>query len=212
MAARGRRARAIVSHDRSLTLFHAVSGPLRHDCSERSCTGKSHASANMPRAVRRSAPTMSAACCARPRCDRRSAIMPQGAIDDDTFAAIAGPVHPRRRQLQEDAGLEGRHRRRIPPRLLLGPLRRAHRGFRDQARRASNSATITAMRSNSPHPTRRKSSGGDRRWRSMNSCSCAARQRLHRRSRCRRLRPCISSVSMILPTEPSTRRKDSSQI
>ena len=48
--------------------------------------------------------------------------------------AHPGRLHPRRR---EDAGrrrAEGRDRRRIPPRLLLGALRRADRRLCDQAR------------------------------------------------------------------------------
>ena len=35
--------------------------------------------------------------------------------------------------LQEDAGLAGRDRRRVPPQLVLGPVRRALRGLRHQA-------------------------------------------------------------------------------
>ena len=98
-------------------------------------------------------------------------------------------------RMQEDDRAEGRDRRRIPPRLLLGPLRRAHRGLRHQA-----GAVQIPRRSRTRDRVHRAlcgraSSGAASRWRSTNSCSCATSRRRRRRSRCRRLRPCISTAA-----------------
>ena len=76
---------------------------------------------------------MSAACCARPCCAKPSSDHVGKRIDDAHFAAIQDQCIRDVVKLQEDVGPGGRDRRRIPPQLLLGPVRRAHRRLRHQA-------------------------------------------------------------------------------
>ena len=145
---------------------------------------------------------MSAACCGRPSCARRSAIIarkdrrcdvsPKSRTAASATSSVAGGRRP-----------EGRERRRIPPRLLLGPVRRARRRLRRSSPRSSTSATTTATRSRSRRPMRRTSSSGRSRSRRTSSSSCAPSPRRRRRSRCRRRPPCISIAAPISPTKPS---------
>ena len=59
-------------------------------------------------------------------------------------------------RMQEEVGPQGRDRRRIPPRLLLGPLRRAHRGLRDQARGVQVPRRSRPRGRRSPRPMRER--------------------------------------------------------
>ena len=59
-----------------------------------------------------------------------------GEIADDAFARIQDESIRDAVRMQEEIGLAGRDRRRVPARFLLGPVRGAHRGLRDPPRAA----------------------------------------------------------------------------
>ena len=58
----------------------------------------------------------------------------QGELSAAAYRRDPGSSHPRRRAAAGGCGPAGRHRRRVPPQLLLGPLRRALQRLCDQAR------------------------------------------------------------------------------
>ena len=78
---------------------------------------------------------MSEACCAPRSCGRPSAAMPKASSSAGGVRRDAGQGHPRRGPAAGGGRARGRDRRRVPPQLLLGPLRRALQRLRDQARR-----------------------------------------------------------------------------
>ena len=76
------------------------------------------------RTARRSAPSMSAACCGRRSSRTRSAISISGKIDRGSLSRDPGPLHPRGRRAAGGGRPAIDHRRRVSARLLVSRLRR----------------------------------------------------------------------------------------